>query len=506
MTYKNKKWYHKPKRTYKNKRKSQLKKKRTMRTKRGGSATAIVPPGTSFLAEGAKRLAKKGVDHLKKKGVDYVKKEAVDQLGKLLNPASASKPSQSGESDAQLVEKIEKMFKQSEQKKKEQEKVTALQEKEKEDALKTRDEQIKKIMEEYSHNVLASSPPPTATLSKPSDQKLVNKEVEYEETQVKKGLVAFPTGDAKYFELKLSGTHASKLRGKTVGLSYASMRGKALKKMLNRVPNPSNYYFKVTGLDSDFNDKNVYVSARHVIIKEDQAKNLGKYLQTHKGYYLVVGHYENDGTNEYLYRLPHRGYIDCEGKHVVLMTTSGDTIEYPITNDPNYRFIGLKKDDSHGELITMMDALMELKDNDNGFQAVRKKFLEELGEPPEPPSSSVKDIVRFHLLKLTKLKDGKKKLKDLYSLVNSGCDHNKAKNRLEKDMEIPSKEKRTKPVAEPSGTAAAGSSTTRASNQKKVPALGSKRKERLIRQGQRSEQPLAEQPTNSSTTIEETTL
>ena len=506
MTYKNKRRYHKPKRTYKNKRKSHLKKKRTMRTKRGGSSgigkqifKGAIPPGTSFLAEGAKRLAKKGVDHLKKKGVDYVKKEAVDQLGKLLNPASVSKPSQSGESDAQLVEKIEEMFKRSEQKKKDQEEVIALQEKVKEDALKTRDEQIIKIMEDYSHNVLASSPQPTATLSKPSDQTLVNKEVEYEKKQVKKGLVSFPTDDANFFELILSGKHASKLSGKPVGLSYASMRGKALKKMLNHVPNPSNYYFKVTGLDSEFNDKNVYVSARHVIIKKDQAIQLGKYLQTHKGYYLVVGHYENDGTNKYLYRLPHRGYIDCEGKHVVLMTTSGDTIEYPITKDPNYRFIGLKKDDSHGELITMMDALMELKDNDEGFKAVRKKFLKVLGEPQEPPSSSVKDIVRFHLSKLTKLKDGKNKLKDLYSLVNSGCDHNIASKRLKIDMENTSK-----PVAEPSGTAAAGSSTTRASNQKKDPHLV--QKERLIKQGKRSEPVVGQPGTASSSTTKETTL
>ena len=40
--------------------------------------------------------------------------------------------------------------------------------------------------------------------------------------------------------------------------------------------------------------------------------------------------YENDGTGEYLYRLPHRGFIDCDGEYIILMTTGGGTIRYSI--------------------------------------------------------------------------------------------------------------------------------------------------------------------------------
>ena len=444
MTYKNKRRYHKPKRTYKNKRRSHLKKKRTMRTKRGGMTLGkelvkqtLIPPGTSLLAEGAKTIAKKGVD--------YVKNEAVDQLGKLVNHASGSKPSQSVD-PTQLLEQIQDIVEESDQKKEKEKSVSASIEKEKKIAADARETEIKRLMEKYGDKV-ASSPPPvaTATLSKSSDQRFVNKEVEYEERQVKKGLVAFPKdSETDFFKLKLNGTHASEFKGITVSLSYASMRGKAFKKMLKSVPNPSNYYFKVTNLPDKLKSKNVYVSARHVIIDPSKAKDLGKYLHEHKGYYLVVGHYENDGTNEYLYRLPHRGYIDCEGKNIVLMTTSGDTIEYPITKNPNYRFIGLKKDDGHGELITMMEALLVLKGKPE-LLTLKNKFLEELGKPSEPPTSSVKDIVRFNLSKLKKPKDGSKILDDLYSLVSGGCDHDKARKRLVKDMETSLKEKATKP-------------------------------------------------------------
>ena len=297
-------------------------------------------------------------------------------------------------------------------------------------------------MEKYGDKV-ASSPPPTvtATLPKSNDQKFVNKEVEYEERQVKKGLVAFPKDDeTDFFKLKLNGKYGSEFNVISVGLSYASMRGKAFKKMLKSVPNPSNYYFKVTlkNTPSKFKEKNVYVSARHVIIDPDKANKLKEYLHKHKGYYLVVGHYENDGTNEYLYRLPHRGYIDCNGQNIVLMSTSGDTIEYAITDNPNYRFIGLKKDDSHGELITMMEALLVLKGKPE-LLTLKDKFFKDLGRPNNPPTSSVKDIVRFNLSKLEKPKDGSKILDDLYSLVSGGCDYDKAQNRLVKDMKTSGK-------------------------------------------------------------------
>ena len=437
MTYKNKRRYHKPNRTYKNKRKSHLKKKRTIRTKRGGmgvlsgaAKTAAKTAGQSIAEHAGKAALKSASDALPK-----VLESAAGTLGKeLVKGVSGSKPSQSLD-PTQLLEQIQGIVEESDQKKEKEKSVSASIEKEKKIAADAREIEIKRLMEKYGDKV-ASSPPPsaTATLSKTSDQRLVNKEVEYEERQVKKGLVAFPKdGETDFFKLKLNGTHASEFKGITVSLSYASMRGKAFKKILKSVPNPSNYYFKVTNLPDKLKSKNVYVSSRHVIIDPSKAKDLGKYLHKHKGYYLVVGHYENDGTNEYLYRLPHRGYIDCNGQNIVLMTTSGDTIEYPITNNPNYRFIGLKKDDSHGELITMMEALLVLKGKPE-LLTLKNKFLEELGKPSEPPTSSVKDIVRFNLSKLKKPKDGSKILDDLYSLVSGGCDHAKIKKKLQAQL------------------------------------------------------------------------
>lgn len=441
MTYKNKRRYHKPKKTHKNKRKSHLKKKRTLRMRGGKPRPKRASGIVSSLGKAVGQAALDStLDALGPTGKAVGQAALGSALGSAVGPTdkgvgqlSISKKTKSLDNPEVLLERVGALV----GKVKEKTKNEKLVDKEKELAIVERDEQIKEIIREFGDKLTSSSPPPRATTKLSStavkDQQYVNKEVEYEEKQIKKGLVAFPSGEAEFFQLiNLKGKQSSPFKNKAVSVSYASIRGKALKKILKSVPIPSNYIFSVGGevVRTTFKDKHVYVPARHVIIKPNEALELHKYLKKHKGYYLVVGHYEKDGTGEYLYRLPHRGFIDCSGKNIVLMTTRGDKITYAINDKPEYRFIGLKKDSSHGELLTMMEALLVLKGKPE-FLTVTQKFLKQLGQ--ETGAGTVKDIVISHLSRLSKSKNpkgGSQTLDDLYSLVSGGCDQDEAKDRL----------------------------------------------------------------------------
>lgn len=260
-------------------------------------------------------------------------------------------------------------------------------------------------------------------------QSFIRRKIEYEEQTIKKGLAPFPTKDATFFKIidLKNKTYQTLLKNTPVSLSYAAMRGKAFDKMKKTVAIPSNYNFKVGNLQGQFKHKNVFVSAMHVIIdnnKHNIAK-FRKYLNKHKGYYLVVAHIEEESDGKkFMYRLPHRGVISCDGDTIVLMTTSGESMTYDITKEnPRYRFIGLKKDDSHGEMFTMINALNNVLDNPQAFNELREGFLKQIKPSPETeiPKSDVKSIVRYHLE--NSLKDGstpkeKETLKNLSALVH----------------------------------------------------------------------------------------
>ena len=257
------------------------------------------------------------------------------------------------------------------------------------------------------------------------NQKTIMDEIQYEEEKVKKGLATFPTGDAKYFKIidLKNENYRTKFSNISVSLGYASLRGKAFEKMKKSIPDPDNYYFKVGNLPNDLKNSNVFVSAKHVIINPKDVPKLFDYLKDHKGYYLVVAHIEESNGKKFMYRLPHRGFISCDKKSIILMTTGGETMTYNISDNPRYRFIGLKKDDSHGEMYTMVNSLNEVSNIPEAFKKLLEGFRKQL--PPSPigevPKSDVKSIVKYHFEK--SLKDGttpreKEILENLSALVH----------------------------------------------------------------------------------------
>ena len=298
-------------------------------------------------------------------------------------------------------------------------------------------------------------PPTIVTNTNTKTKKKVKEMVEYEEKKHKLGLVAFPRHPEhpgmKFF--KVIGLTSPPAIARTllkntspVSLKYVSIRGKLLKELRKQVLNPDNYYYKLghlpSELPSEYNSKNVVISSRNLIIHPKYAVKFKEYLKEiskgGKGYYLIVGHAEkqDDGTT-IVYRLPHRGFFDCDAKKIVLMTKSNQVMEYDINENPTYRFIGLKEDDSHTEMNTMMASLKKLHDSNEmtAFEDLRLDYLERLGKE-DAESSSVRDIVRYHLEHT--LKKGSPKMKkvlpNLYSLVHlTDCPSiDQAMNELEK--------------------------------------------------------------------------
>lgn len=265
-------------------------------------------------------------------------------------------------------------------------------------------------------------------------KKKVGELVEYEEKKHKKGLIAFPKHPGSepmdFFKLinlqnpKDIAGELNKYEG-GISLKYVSMRGKLLRELKKRVLNPDNYYYELGGLKSEYRDKTVIVSSRNLIILPKKAAEFKKYLSNiskkGKGYYLVVGHAEEQDGMTLVYRLPHRGFFDCDAKKIILMTKNNQVMEYDINDSPSYRFIGLKEDDSHSEMNTMMASLKKLHDSNEmaAFEDLRLEYLERLGEV-DSNGSNVKDIIRYHLEHT--LKKGnpkmKKMLPNLYSLVH----------------------------------------------------------------------------------------
>ena len=176
-------------------------------------------------------------------------------------------------------------------------------------------------------------------------KKKVGELVEYEEKKHKKGLIAFPKhpgGEPMDFFKLINLQNPKDIAGELnkyeggISLKYVSMRGKLLRELKKRVLNPDNYYYELGGLKSEYRDKTVIVSSRNLIILPKKTAEFKKYLSNiskkGKGYYLVVGHAEEQDGMTLVYRLPHRGFFDCDAKKIILMTKNNQVMEYDIND------------------------------------------------------------------------------------------------------------------------------------------------------------------------------
>ena len=265
-------------------------------------------------------------------------------------------------------------------------------------------------------------------------QKAIEYEVGIQERKVMGGLVELPTPKGgkntaffKLINVSQPNRFAGMLNNLNISLSYVSIKGALRKELLKKVLNPDNYYFKVAfdhQAPTELKGKNIIVSSRNAIIDPKRAKEFQKFLMPKnrggKSFCIVVGHAADDpiGKGVLVYRLPHMGFIDCDGKRLILMTESSKTMEYDITNNPSYRYIGLIESKGHSELYTMMNSLKKLHDGNeaNAFEELRVEYLKELSDP----SSQIQKIVKFHLEHTLKKgnKEKKNMMKYLYSLVH----------------------------------------------------------------------------------------
>ena len=428
-THKYKKYYKGGRRTQKNRRRSALLKKR--KSLKGGDLSDIATGAFKQAATTvAKHAAGKAVQHVM--GSDYAKTALNAGLGSVINTgltksigsAIGSSMGNSSELLSEMRQLESRIDKQGKQTQRQLDKTLSELKKTKEDAMYDRieeDPKYRKILEE-----------------KKAKAGKTQKEIEYEvgrqERTILGGLVEFPTPkggkDTAFFKL-INVTEPSRFAGmlnnKNVSLSYVTIRGALKKQLLKKVLNPDNYYFKVAfdhQAPSELKGKKIVVSSRNAIINPKRAKELQEFLMPKnrggKSYYIVVGHAADDpkGNGVLVYRLPHMGFIDCDGKKLILMTKSSKTMEYDINDNPTYRYIGLMESKGHSDLYTMMDSLKTLHDKNeaSAFEDLRVEYLKELSDP----SSQIQKIVKFHLQHTLKKgnKEKKKMMKYLYSLVH----------------------------------------------------------------------------------------
>ena len=229
-----------------------------------------------------------------------------------------------------------------------------------------------------------------------NSQVRISYEVGKQKRKVMGGLVELPTPKGgkntaffKLINVNEPSRFAPMLNNKNVSLSYVTIKGALRKELLKNILNPDNYYFKVAfdlQPPYDLKGKKIIVSSRNAIINPKRAKEFQKFLMPKnrdgKTYYIVVGHAADDpqGKGVLVYRLPHMGFIDCDGKKLILMTESSKTMEYDITNNPKYRYIGLMESRGHSNLYTMMNSLKKLHDGNeaNAFEELRVEYLKKL--------------------------------------------------------------------------------------------------------------------------------
>ena len=401
MTYKKPTFYKGGKiknKTKKNHRRTMLRRKKHKKTKtiRGGS--------------GIRGLVKAGTEFIKTNGTEFIKTNGA-------NAVATKEPDPVKNLMMIFAEKLKQRSAIEEEKQKRNNDMAMQQA----NASKNRDKEIKEFMkkiirDQQRENLSKTHNPPQQ--SPPSD--VTHGIVEYELGR-DGDFTNLPGNVDEYLFFKLIDLSVKSKEilkdGGPYALQHARISGKLLEQLRKKIVRPDNNYFKIVHPLPEPNGIGYFVGAKHVIIHPEEAENLSEYLKKHKGLFLAVGYVEKkkDGK-KYVYTLPHKAFVSCDGKKLVLMTKDSQIMEFDIKEDPDYRVVGFKRDDTHGEVYDMVDSLIVIKDDERGFEDLRAHYVKRFKTTKSP--TSVMGIFKWHLENTLNIKKERKTyLKHLATLV-----------------------------------------------------------------------------------------